>query len=159
MSITVLIPHLLLVTIFYINGWEEPNDYYSKSVHKISTILRKLHPTSLAAYCKENELDFTVNDKADVEDIVTDFLKYHNGLTKDKESTALQIDVDFSDIANLDSNKGTETLLAKAHLKNIKIPKDLEEMKPTDKAMWFYLNHQELFREVATVEEDRKSVV
>jgi len=152
MSISVLIPDLLLVTIFYINGWEEPNDYYSKSVHKISTILRKLHPTSLAAYCKENQLEFTVNEEADIEDIATEFLKYHNGLGKEKESIALQIDVDFSDIANLDTNKGTETLLEKARLQHITMPEALNELHTTDKAMWFYLNHRSLFRDVATVE-------
>lgn len=110
--------------------------------------LRKLSPAMLGAYCKHKNINFHVDEtEKDTEKVKESFIDCWEKL---EFTLRNEVEVDFGSSQEIMSYEGCRFLhdLALGHGKTV--PKKWDEMTTADKALWFYLNDPDTFRE-ATV--------
>ncbi|MCB9798571.1 hypothetical protein H6758_02505 [Candidatus Nomurabacteria bacterium] len=114
---------------------------------RMPNFLRKLSPAMLNAYCKHKNIDFTVSPKEkDTEKIKQSFIECWEKLEYTERN---EVEIDFGATEELMSNTGCGLLHDLAVQKKKTIPKEWDNMTTADKALWFYLNDPETFREGA----------
>ena len=113
----------------------------------LNDFLRRLSPELLQEYCQAKGVNFLLPKKSKPEEIIRAFSSFLNTcdpVLKD------MVEFDFQEIKDIVSEKGTIMLYQEAKARGQEIPnKDLEAFTSYDKATWFYINHKDIFDQVA----------
>ena len=154
MSISVLIPHLLLVTIFYINGWEEPNDYYT-FMFQLPECARHCSPKWLNELLKKQGLS-ELPEKIGKNKHAEEFVKIVLSADPEKQE---EIEVTLHNVQSVINGTALRLLSERAHMSTKDLPEDFDDMKNYDKALWLWMFDRTLFKGVVTDSEieDAKS--
>jgi len=145
MSITVLIPDLLLVTIFYIMVREEPNDYYT-FMFQLSECARRCSPAllnELLVKNKQPELSTKIDKKALGDAFVKIVLAAEPSAQED-------IEIELRNVQDMTGGASVRLLTERAFASTHTLPDKFDEFSNYDKALWLRMHAPDLFREAAT---------
>lgn len=110
----------------------------------IKDFIRHISPKTLQQYCNKHKLSINLKIANAPEKIIENFLEQFETLEQKIQN---QIEYDFQEVFQLVGHKGTRMLIDEANSVSYKLPDYLEDMARYDKAMWFYLNNNQLFNE------------
>lgn len=131
MSITVLIPHLLLVTIFYIMVREEANNYYT-FMFQLSECARRCSPAllnELLVKNKQPELSTTIDKKT----LGDAFAKI---VLAAEPSAQEDIEIELRNVQDMTGGASVRLLTERAFASTHTLPDKFDEFSNYDKALW-----------------------
>ena len=109
--------------------------------------VRLTSPKMLAAYAKLKEgVNYAYDSNKEPKVEIQQALKVFESLPRQVRG---EVELDFQEVNDLSSAEAIHLLISESGLTEQDQPNDFDDYNQNDKAMWFYLNKKDVFREVA----------
>lgn len=109
--------------------------------------VRLTSPKMLAAYAQFKEgVDYAYDSNEDSKTEIQRALQVFESLPRQVRG---EVELDFQEVNDLSSAEAIHLLITESGLTEEDQPADFDDYNQNDKAMWFYLNKKDVFREVA----------